>query len=163
MQMRRNRTRERRGTGSASGQSPPYGEQKRHIYHSSRECLSMSNVRKGEDFRSTENGERSMESVQWRAFFAKSGADYTGRPPYRTDDVAKKRIERNRTTAGELGCLFVVRGPQDSPRVPPAGRSPTIGGLGERRTGTGAPQTDSPGGRNERHWSTADTPLPVPQ
>ena len=98
----------------------------------------------------------------WRAFFAKSGADYIGRPPYRTDDVAKKRIERNRTTDGELWCLFVVREPQDSPRVPPAGRSPTIGGLGERRTGTGALQTDSPRGRNERHWSTADTPLPVP-
>ena len=91
-----------------------------------------------------------------------SGADYTGIHPHLTDDVAKKRIERNRTTDRELWRLFVVGGPQNSTRVPPAGSCPTVGGLGERGAGTRAPQTGSQRVRNKRQTYAADTPLPVP-
>jgi hypothetical protein len=82
-----------------------------------------------------------MESVHWRAFFATSEVDYTRIYPHLIDDVAKNRIERNRSTDGELWCLFGVRGPQDSTRVRLAGTALTLGGLEERETGAVTPPT----------------------
>src|SRR5262249_20696254 len=82
-----------------------------------------------------------MESVQWRAFFATSEVDYTRICPHLIDDVAKNRIERNRTIDGELWRLFEVGGPQDSTRVPLAGNSRKLGGLEKREIGAVTPPT----------------------
>ena len=81
-----------------------------------------------------------MNGGEWRAFFTMSELDYPETYLYLIDDVAKKRIERNRTPEGELWCLFVVGGPQHSTCVPLAESYHTLGSLEERGTGARAPQ-----------------------